>query len=124
VCGLFAAMLLYWWYTAKLGDELRMSIAKVSSRRPFEQAVANIGEPPHASFPVSGVLLNGVTMLDAKNPKAAKHGKPKNYILYTWQKGMVGACVAVDSNGDVAGRWTWKEQSIPELLLEKLASNP
>lgn len=90
------------------GDELRMAVATMPLGITGIEADAIIGEPPDDVSRQAGVLVTPVTMLAATNSKAAAYGEARPFTLRTWKRGTVNATVAIDANGQVAGRWTWR----------------
>lgn len=65
-----------------------------------------IGRRPDQVTQTTGVLLHGVTLLAATNSRAAAYGAPQSYELRVWQRGDFAACVVIDRNGLVAGRYS------------------
>jgi hypothetical protein len=90
------------------GEELRMAIATMPLGITRAEADAIVGEPPDHVSQQAGVLVTPVTMLAATNSKAAAYGAAQPFTLRTWKRGTVKATVAIDANGQVAGRWTWR----------------
>jgi len=90
------------------GEELRMAVATMPLGITGAEADAIVGEPPDRVSRQAGVLVTPVTMLAATNSKAAAYGAAQPFTLRTWKRGTVKATVAIDANGQVAGRWTWR----------------
>jgi len=90
------------------GEALRMAVATLPLGITSERADAIVGQPPDLISQQSGVLVTPVTMLAESNSRAAAYGAAKPYTLRTWRRGNVNATVAIDANGQVAGRWTWR----------------
>lgn len=90
------------------GAQLEFSIARMPTGITAREADRMVGGHPDRTVRESGVLVNSVCMLAAENPKAKEYGIPRDYELHVWQRGPVKASVAIDGDGLVAGRWTWK----------------
>jgi hypothetical protein len=90
------------------GEELRMAVATMPLGITGAEADAIVGEPPDHVSRQAGVLVTPVTMLAEGNSKAAAYGEAQPFTLRTWKRGTVKATVAIDANGQVAGRWTWR----------------
>ena len=94
--------------TANLLDGIKAQLVDIYTSRTGIEADAIVGEPPDRVSRQAGVLVTPVTMLAATNSKAAAYGKARPFTLRTWKRGTVKATVAIDANGQVAGRWTWR----------------
>ena len=90
------------------GEGLRTAVATMPLGITSAEADAIIGEPPDHVSQQSGILVTPVTMLAATNSKAAAYGAAQPFTLRTWKRGTVKATVAIDANGQVAGRWMWR----------------
>lgn len=73
-----------------------------------DEADAIIGSTPDSVTEQDGILASPVTMYAASNEKGAKYGEPQTYSMRAWERDGVKGVVAVDSDGKVAGRWTWR----------------
>jgi hypothetical protein len=73
-----------------------------------DEADAMIGSAPDTVTEQDGILATPVTMYAASNEKGAKYGEPQTYSMRMWERDGVKAVVAVDRDGKVAGRWTWR----------------
>ena len=73
-----------------------------------DEADAMIGSAPDSVTEQDGILATPVTMYAASNEQGAKHGEPRTYSMRMWERDGVKAVVAVDRDGKVAGRWTWR----------------
>ncbi len=74
------------------------------------EADAIIGSAPDTVAEQNGVLATPVTMYAASNEKGAKYGETQTYSLRMWERDGVRGVVAVDREGKVAGRWTWRSR--------------
>jgi len=90
------------------GEELRLAVATMPLGITDIEADAIVGEPPDHVSRQAGVLVTPVTMLAEGISKAAAYGEAQPFTLRTWKRGTVKATVAIDANGQVAGRWTWR----------------
>lgn len=73
-----------------------------------DEADALIGSAPDSVTEQDGILATPVTMYAASNEQGAKYGEPQTYSMRRWERDGVKAVVAVDRDGKVAGRWTWR----------------
>ncbi len=73
-----------------------------------DEANAIIGSTPDSVTEQDGILISPVTMYAASNEKCMKYGEPETYSMRVWERDGVKGVVAVDSDGKVAGRWTWR----------------
>ena len=71
------------------------------------EADNHMGSKPDYVFVTSGVLMSPVTMLSPENELAEKYGPPQDFTLRQWNRDGVSAVVAIDTSGNVAGRWSW-----------------
>lgn len=74
------------------------------------EADALIGSAPDTVTEQDGILATPVTMYAASNEMGAKYGEPRTYSMRLWERDGVKGVVAVDSDGKVAGRWTWRSR--------------
>ena len=88
------------------GERLELAVAHMSKGIAAAEADRLLGGPPDRTGRHSGVLVNGVTFLSAENSKAGDYGEPTTYDLRIWQHGPVTACILIDGDGRVAGRYT------------------
>lgn len=72
------------------------------------EADALIGSAPDTVTEQDGILATPVTMYAASNEQGAKYGEPQTYSMRIWERDGVKAVVAIDVEGKVAGRWTWR----------------
>ncbi len=89
-------------------SEIEITVAKLPLGITAEEADSVIGSSPDSVHSTLGVLVTPVTMLAASNELAKQYGEPQAYSMRIWERDGVNAVVAVDSNGTVAGRWTWR----------------
>ena len=90
-------------------SQLESTVAHMPLGISAAEADVLVGTAPDSISETEGVLMSPVTMLTASNELSPKYGEPETYSLRVWNRGDVGATVAVDSEGKVAGRWTWFE---------------
>lgn len=109
--GVLGAIVAYHRDATRRAAEREMTTAKMPLGITAAEADAIVGDSPDNVSQTSGVLVTPVTMLAASNSKAADYGVPQNYTLRTWKRGYVNLTVAVDANGKVAGRWTWRQDA-------------
>lgn len=88
--------------------QLEVTLASLPLGVTAAEADEHMGSIPDSITESSGVLMSPVTMLTPENELAAKFGPPKNFTLRRWNCDGVSAVVAVDENGEVAGRWSWR----------------
>ena len=89
-------------------SEIESTVAKLPLGITAEEADRVIGSSPDSIHPARGVLVTPVTMLAASNERAKQYGEPQTYSQRIWERDGVSAVVAVNSDGAVAGRWTWR----------------
>ncbi|WP_298861024.1 hypothetical protein [uncultured Gimesia sp.] len=94
---------------AHVVSQLEVTVAQMPLGISADEADAILGTAPDSISEMDGVLMSPVTMLTASNELSRKYGEPETYSLRVWKRGDVSATVAVDSEGKVAGRWTWFE---------------
>ncbi len=96
-------------------SQLKMTVAKMPLGITAEEADTIMGAPPDLVAKQDGVLVTSVTMLTASNELAKKHGSPQTYSMRIWKRDGIEATVAVNSDGMVAGRWTWHPADLETL---------
>jgi hypothetical protein len=89
-------------------SQLEATIASLPLGTSADEADAMIGSAPDTVTEQEGVLATPVTMYAASNEKGAKYGEPQTYSMRMWERDGVRAVVAIDGDGKVAGRWTWR----------------
>jgi len=94
--------------TTPRGNELETLIKTMPRGITVTAADQIVGTVPDRVSQEAGVLVTPSIMLASSNSQAASYGPAKNYTLRIWKRGDVNATVAVDSDGRVAGRWTWR----------------
>ena len=73
-----------------------------------DEADAIIGSTPDNVTEQDGILVSPVTMFAASIENRGKYGEPQAYSMRVWERDGLKGVVAVDSDGKVAGRWTWR----------------
>ncbi|MEM6474328.1 MAG: hypothetical protein AAF802_32640 [Planctomycetota bacterium] len=86
--------------------QLETSVASLPLGISAEEADAHIGSIPDSVTQAFGVLATPVTMLAAENELSAEYGQPEEFTLRRYSRDGVHAVVAIDADGNVAGRWT------------------
>ena len=93
-------------------SEIESTVAKLPLGITADEADRVIGSSPDSIHSTLGVLVTPVTMLAASNERAKEHGEPQTYTMRIWERDGVNAVVAVDTDGKVAGRWTWLHSDV------------
>ena len=70
-----------------------------------------LGGPPDEILPWSGVVVDGVTLIDAGNSDVAKYGSPSNFEMRRWDRGDMSAAVVISEEGQVAGHSTFRHSA-------------
>jgi len=91
-------------------SQFRLTMASLPLGITEKEADALIGAPPDRVEEQDGVVVSGAMMYAATNRLSAAHGEPQTYSLRIWERDGIKGTVAIDRDGLVAGRWTWRER--------------
>jgi hypothetical protein len=108
--GGLAGTFAYQRFAEYQAQQLEFSIARMPTGITATDADRLMGHRPDQISQVSGVLVDRIMLLAATNSKAAAYGAPQQYEVRLWQRGDVQACVVVDRDGHVAGRYIWRDK--------------
>ena len=89
-------------------SQLEAMIASLPLGLSPADADALIGSAPDTVTEQDGILATPLTMFAVSNEQGRKYGDPQTYSLRMWERDGVKAVVAIDGEGKVAGRWTWR----------------
>jgi hypothetical protein len=101
------------------GMALELAIAHVPLGISSAEADKLLGGPPDNAWPGTGVIVDGVTVLDASNPEAAKHGPISSFEVRRWRRGDVFGLVLIGEDQKVVGRLT-----VHDSLIRRLGLHP
>ena len=90
--------------------QLEIAVARMQLGITAEDADRVIGASPDAVEDGRAILVNPVMMFSGSSVQGQKYGDPKSYSFRTWTRGDVRASVAIDTDGKVAARWTYRDQ--------------
>lgn len=91
-----------------LVSPLEATVASLPIGITAEQANKHMGSAPDSIERTRGVLATPVTMLAPENDLASEYGPAEEFTLRRWTRNGVNAIVAIDDDGKVAGRWSWR----------------
>ncbi|WP_063825898.1 hypothetical protein, partial [Rhodopirellula europaea] len=90
--------------------QLEIAVARMPLGITAEDADRVIGSSPDAVEDGRAILVNPVMMFSGSSVQGQKYGDPNLYSFRTWTRGDVHASVAIDTDGKVAARWTYRDQ--------------
>jgi hypothetical protein len=89
---------------------LEIAVARMPLGITAEDADRVIGSSPDAIEDLRAILVNPVMMFSGSSVQDQNCGAPDTYSFRTWTRGDVRASVAIDTDGKVAARWTYRDQ--------------
>lgn len=89
---------------------LEEAIARMPTGITSVEADKLIGAPPDEIGEGQGIIANPSTMFAATSVQGQKYGQPENFTFRSWHQDGVHASVAINQEGKVAARWTFREQ--------------
>jgi len=96
----FVVLITIW---RRQGRALELMIARVPVGVSVAEADRLLGGPPDDAWQDTGVLVNGVMLLDASNADAKKYGPIASYEFRRWKRGDVFGIVLIGDDSKVAG---------------------